>query len=96
VSLWFSTDTLVSSTNKNDRHDITKILLKVVLSTITLTHLFVFSGSIDYKDVVNQTLMEVLLKIRDSVDNPVLKLRAASPHKPGSSPKTYVNSRQKF
>jgi hypothetical protein len=27
--------TLVSSTNKTDRHDITKILLKVVLNTIT-------------------------------------------------------------
>ena len=26
---WFSTGTLVSSTNKNDRHDITEILLKV-------------------------------------------------------------------
>ena len=30
---WFS---LVSSTNKTDRHDITEILLKVVLSTITI------------------------------------------------------------
>ena len=27
----------VSSTNKTDRHDITEILLKVVLNTITLT-----------------------------------------------------------
>jgi hypothetical protein len=35
--LWFSLGTLVSSTNKTDRHDVTKILLKVVLSTITLT-----------------------------------------------------------
>ena len=33
---WFSPGTLVSSTNKTDRHDITEILLKVVLSTITL------------------------------------------------------------
>ena len=30
--------TLVSSTNKTDRHDITEILLKVALNTITLTH----------------------------------------------------------
>ena len=27
-----------SSTNKTDRHDITKILLKVALNTITLPH----------------------------------------------------------
>jgi len=29
--------TAVSSTNKTDRHDITEILLKVALNTITLT-----------------------------------------------------------
>ena len=34
---WFSSGTPVSSTNKTDRHDITEILLKVVLNTITLT-----------------------------------------------------------
>jgi hypothetical protein len=34
---WFSPDTPVSSTNKTDRHDITEILLKVALNTITLT-----------------------------------------------------------
>ena len=34
---WFSPSTLGSSTNKTDRHDITEILLKVVLNTITLT-----------------------------------------------------------
>jgi hypothetical protein len=34
---WFSPSTLVSSTNKTNRHDITEILLKVVLNTITLT-----------------------------------------------------------
>jgi hypothetical protein len=32
---WFSPGTPVSSTNKNDHHDITEILLKVVLNTIT-------------------------------------------------------------
>jgi len=32
---WFSSGTSVSSTNKTDRHDITEILLKVVLNTIT-------------------------------------------------------------
>ena len=35
----FPTITLVFFTNKTDGHDITKILLKVVLSTITLTHI---------------------------------------------------------
>jgi hypothetical protein len=34
---WFSPGTTVSSTNKTDRHDITEILLKVVLNTKTLT-----------------------------------------------------------
>jgi hypothetical protein len=34
---WFSPGPLVSSTNKTDRHDITEILLKVALSTITST-----------------------------------------------------------
>jgi hypothetical protein len=31
---WFSLDSLVSSTNKTDRHDITEILLKVALNTM--------------------------------------------------------------
>jgi len=34
---WFSPGTPVSSTNKTDCHDITEILLKVALNTITLT-----------------------------------------------------------
>jgi hypothetical protein len=33
---WFSLGTPVSSTNKTDCHDITEILLKVALNTITL------------------------------------------------------------
>jgi hypothetical protein len=33
---WFSPGTQVTSTNKTDRHDITEILLKVPLNTITL------------------------------------------------------------
>ena len=36
ASQWFSPGTPVSSTFKADRHDITEILLKVALSTITL------------------------------------------------------------
>jgi hypothetical protein len=34
---WFSPGTPVSFTNKTDHHDITEILLKVALNTITLT-----------------------------------------------------------
>ena len=34
---WFSPGTLFCSTNKTDCHDITEILLKVALNTITLT-----------------------------------------------------------
>ena len=34
AGLWFSPGTLVSSTNKTDRHDITEMLLKVVLNTV--------------------------------------------------------------
>ena len=34
---WFLPGTLVSSTNKTDGHDIAEILLKVALSTITVT-----------------------------------------------------------
>jgi len=34
---WFSPGTPVSSTNKTNCHDITEILLKVALNTITLT-----------------------------------------------------------
>ena len=37
TSLWFSPGTTGSSTNKSDRHDMTEKLLKVALSTITLT-----------------------------------------------------------
>ena len=38
-SVFFSSDTPVSSTNKTDRHDIIDILLKVALNTITITPL---------------------------------------------------------
>jgi len=36
---WFSQGTPVSSTSKTDHHDITEILLKVALNTITLVYL---------------------------------------------------------
>ena len=35
---WFSQGTPISSTNKTDRHNITEILLKVALNTITPLH----------------------------------------------------------
>jgi hypothetical protein len=35
---WFSAGTPASSTNKTDRHDITEILLKVMLRTINQTN----------------------------------------------------------
>ena len=38
---WFSLSTRVSSTNKTDRHDITEILLKVALNTITPSHVMI-------------------------------------------------------
>ena len=37
---WFSWSTMVSSTNKTNRHDITEILLKVALSTIKPTQIY--------------------------------------------------------
>jgi hypothetical protein len=37
AGLWFSLGTSVSSTNKTDCHNITEILLKVALNTITIS-----------------------------------------------------------
>jgi hypothetical protein len=39
---WFSPGTPVSSTNETDCHNITEILLKVALNTITITPLYVY------------------------------------------------------
>ena len=38
IGRWFSPGTLVSSTNKTDRHDITEIVLKVALNIINQTN----------------------------------------------------------
>ena len=35
---WFSPGTLISPTNKTDRHDITEVLLEVALTTVTPNH----------------------------------------------------------
>ena len=50
-SFWFSPGTPVSSTNTTDHHDITEILLKVALSTISLTPIFLYiiDGKISYE-----------------------------------------------
>jgi hypothetical protein len=40
ADLWFSPGTMVSSTNKTDRHDITEVLLKEALNTINQTYPF--------------------------------------------------------
>jgi len=37
ITRWFTPNTPVSSTNKTDRYNIAEILLKVALSTTTLT-----------------------------------------------------------
>ena len=55
--------TLVSSTNKTDRHDITEILFKVVLNTINLTLL-----CINGEQSKSSTL--VILKTLDIWGNP--------------------------
>ena len=39
---WFSLGTLVSSTSKTDRHDITEILLKVAVNTINQPTLYIY------------------------------------------------------
>jgi hypothetical protein len=40
TDLWFSSGTLASSTNKSDIHDITEIVLKVALNTITMYKMY--------------------------------------------------------
>ena len=55
---WFYLCTPVSSTNKTDRHDITEILLKVALNTITTTII-----SISYNNCVNIFLLADGIKI---------------------------------
>jgi hypothetical protein len=51
-----TSDTLVSSTNKIDRHDIPEILLKVALNTIALTQEIMFFLS-NIKDYIKDTFI---------------------------------------
>jgi hypothetical protein len=50
---WFFLGTPVSSSNKTDCYDITEILLKVTLSTITLTHLLI--GNLNILPLISQS-----------------------------------------
>jgi hypothetical protein len=57
---WLSPGTQISSTNKTDRHDITKILLKVALNTITLTkwHHDQMMQTWEHQDPVDQLVVK--------------------------------------
>jgi len=48
---WFSPGTPVSSTNKTDRHDITEMLLKVALNTITQTKAYLTCPSFNLNNI---------------------------------------------
>ena len=63
AGLWFSRGTPVSSTNKTDSYDITEILSKVALNTITLTTLLVSHGMKDRKKTITHiTHMRLTLR----------------------------------
>jgi hypothetical protein len=54
AGLFVSSDTPVSSTNKTDRHDITELLLKVVLNTIP--HNYLSIGSLSSPERLNSKI----------------------------------------
>jgi hypothetical protein len=60
---WFSPGTLVSSTNKTDHHDITEILLKVALTTITHQFLLLVFHLLSVKNLDVKCLCTSLLDI---------------------------------
>jgi hypothetical protein len=47
----FSPDTVVSSTNKTDRHDVSEILVKVALSIINQAYQYI----VKYNEVIPET-----------------------------------------
>ena len=57
---WFSPDTLLSSTNKTDCNDISKILLTVALNTINLSQI--------YRIKTNTTKLHALLSAFSNVN----------------------------
>ena len=64
---WFSLGILFTSTNKTDHHDITEIMLKVALNTITLTpienfhmmHATILTRK--YMDVIKSVIPEIFV-----------------------------------
>ena len=60
---WYSAGTPVSSTIKTDRHEITEILLKVVLNTITLTPIPIINCfiTLPHLHVPNHNLQSVVV-----------------------------------
>ena len=58
---WFTPGTPVSSTNKTDRQNITKILLKVALNTMTLT---LKNHSTNVGFLITVTMLEGILRKR--------------------------------
>ena len=63
---WFSPGTPVSSTNKTVRHDITEILLKVALNTITLIET---SACVVRLDITEYLLINMLITLYCSMVN---------------------------
>ena len=86
---WFSPGTAVSSTNKTVRHDITEILLKVALTTITLTkpnpsslyqkYFSLFSLQLNwfqqfkYQTFKNYAAWQIVIMLKDLLNSVTLK-----------------------
>jgi hypothetical protein len=75
TGLWFSQGTPVSSTNKTDRHDLTEILLKVALNTITLTE----NTNIEELQVLFHALSDRELRNKASLMIRVFPIRELKP-----------------
>ena len=74
---WFSPGTRVSSTNKTDHHNITEILLKMSLNTITLTLIpFVIQTIIGLSPVV----YEIVNKHPNPYPDPKMNFTFVIPH----------------
>ena len=76
---WFSPGTPTSSTNKTDPHDITEILLKVALSTITpgnenLAYYCIFKESHWKQESYVLLLPSILLYVKIGSVDPVVAL----------------------
>ena len=66
---WFSLGTPISSINETDRHDITEILLKVALNTITLTAYQNIYAVVPFKGFEKNTLKTTVNVLWDSMHN---------------------------